>query len=68
MKFRPHGRIICRIEAAACITEPIGISMAAMPDVLSVMTGKYQVRGVRQMDAKIRQFPRGTRFFSPTAG
>lgn len=69
--------------AAACITdscrqnveamrrwpvEPVGISMSMIPnEINSVMIGHTQVRGVRQIEAKIRQFPRGTRFFFPTA-
>jgi hypothetical protein len=29
------------------------------------MIGTSILHGLRQLDAKIRQFPRGTRFFSP---
>jgi hypothetical protein len=69
--------------AAACITdscrhnvealgrqpaEPVGISLSAMPnEISSIMIGAYRVHGVRQLDAKIREFPRGTRFSFPSA-
>jgi uncharacterized membrane protein YoaT (DUF817 family) len=34
---------------------------------MAVMIGPYEARSMRQLDAKIRQFPRGSRFFFQVA-
>jgi len=47
---------------------PVASALSAMPnEISSIMIGESWVRGVRQLDAKIREFPRGTRFFFPSA-
>jgi hypothetical protein len=59
----------CRlsVESMRRYTEPIGIECSGLPnDITSIRIGQYLVHGLKQMDAKIRQFPRGTRFFFPT--
>jgi len=68
--------------AAACITdscrqnvdsakrrlvEPLGISLSSPVNRMAVMIGPYEARSMRQLDAKIRQFPRGSRFFFQVA-
>jgi hypothetical protein len=68
--------------AALCITDscrqnveamrrgsgnPVAISISGMPNITAIRINLFEVFGARQLEAKIRQFPPGTRFSVPAS-